>query len=188
MAALLPFALYSTLFILISAASVPGNPPARVPAPFEAASGEDEARPTSSLELSPSLGMMGGSPVVGLRASMRYHQVSVEGSAALAPGQSATLYPLTANLLIHLAESNRFLPYGLVGGGLFLTVPNNAVAMETLSTVGLNYGGGLRYSLSPALAVRFEVRQFFLRDRDRVDQSKILHVFQETNLGVSFAL
>ncbi len=148
----------------------------------------DDKNPQAALELSPSIGMMGGSPVLSLRASMRYRPVSLEGAAGMVPGQTATLYPLTANILIHLAENSLFLPYGLLGGGLFITAPSNAVSAESISTVGLNYGGGLRYSLSPTLAVRFEVRQYFLRDRNPLDQSHILHVFQETNLGVSFVL
>src|SRR5690606_717246 len=96
-------------------------------------------------EFSPTAGFMGGSALIGLRASMNYRPVTLELSAEQVMGIRATLYPLALNIVLDLADSRKTVPYGIVGGGLFLTAPVNSVGDQVVSSVGLNFGGGLRY-------------------------------------------
>ena len=79
----------------------------------------------------------------------------------------------------------------IVGGGLFLTVPANTVGQETGSTVGAEFGGGLRFYLTRRMGLRFETKQIFTRVDTRVegqsDARQELLIFQSTSLGVLFA-
>lgn len=150
----------------------------------------DAESPTSSgagFEISPTAGMMGGSALLGLRASMLYRPVTLEMSAEQVMGRSATLYPFTVNAILDLARVSRAVPFAIVGGGLFLTVPSNSVGDETVSSVGLNFGGGLRFYLNPKLGIRFETKQLFTRVDNRLDKREELLIFQSSSLGVIFA-
>jgi len=91
------------------------------------------------------------------------------------------------NAKLDLANSARTVPYGIVGGGLFLTVPLNSVGDQTISSVGLCFGGGLRYYLSSKIGLRFETKQLFTRIDNQQDHRKELLIFQSTSLGVIFA-
>ena len=137
-------------------------------------------------EVSPTIGFMGGSALLGVRATMG-NPVSLELSAEQVIGRTATLYPLTFNLAYDLSLDSRAIPYGIVGGGLFLTVPLNTVGDETISSVGVNFGGGLKYFLTNSLGIRFETKQIFTRIRNQADDREELLIFQSTSLGVVFA-
>ena len=137
-------------------------------------------------EFSPNVGFMGGSPLIGLRASMGF-PVSCEFAVDQVIGRTATLYPITLNAKLDLANSARTVPYGIVGGGLFLTVPLNSVGDKTISSVGLCFGGGLRYYLNSRIGIRFETKQLFTRIDNQQDHRKELLIFQSTSLGVLFA-
>jgi opacity protein-like surface antigen len=102
-------------------------------------------------------------------------------------GRTATLYPLTLNLVFDMALGTRAIPYGIVGGGLFLTVPLNTVGDQTISSAGLNFGGGMKYFITNAIGIRFETKQIFTRIDNKVDGRKELLIFQSTSLGVVFA-
>jgi hypothetical protein len=141
----------------------------------------------SLFEFSPAAGFMGGSALIGLRASMNYHPVTLELSAEQVMGIRATLYPLSLNVVLDLADSRKTVPYGIVGGGLFLTAPTNSVGDQVVSSVGLSFGGGLRYYFLPNLGIRFETKQLFTRIDNRQDNRKELLIFQSTSLGVIFA-
>lgn len=140
-------------------------------------------------EVSPTLGLMGGSALLGLRASMLYRPVTLEAVAEQVMGRAATLYPFTLNAILDLAAPARAVPFAIIGGGLFLTVPANSVGDETVSSMGANFGGGLRFYLNRKLGVRFETKQLFTRVQNRLDAQarEELLIFQSTSLGVIFA-
>ncbi len=138
-------------------------------------------------EMSPIAGMMGGSALIGLRASMNYHPVTLELATDQVMGHTATLYPVTLNAVLELADLKKTVPYGIVGGGLFLTVPTNSVGDQTVSSVGLCFGGGIRYYITSTIGIRFETKQLFTRIQNRTDNREELLIFQSTSLGVVFA-
>jgi hypothetical protein len=142
--------------------------------------------PGLPFEISPTVGFMGGSALLGVRASMG-NPVSLELSAEQIIGRTATLYPLTFNLAYDLSFDARAIPYGIVGGGLFLTVPNNTVGDETVSSVGAEFGGGLKYFVTNTIGIRFESKQAVTRIRNQADDREELLFFQSTSLGVVFA-
>lgn len=175
---------------LVFALAVPAlAEPVRAPEPERATAGEiRDAHSGAGYEISPTAGMMGGSPLLGLRASMNYRPVTLEMSAEQVMGRSATLYPFTVNAILDMAPPSRAVPFAIVGGGLFLTVPSNSVGDESVSSVGVNFGGGLRFYLSPRLGIRFETKQLFTRVTNRVEQERDeLLIFQSSSLGVLFA-
>lgn len=141
----------------------------------------------SPYEISPTVGFMGASALIGARAGMNYFPVSLELAAEQVIGRTATLYPITFNAILVLANSARTVPYGIVGGGLFLTVPLNSVGDETVSSVGLCFGGGFKYYISSKIGIRFETKQLFTRIKNPADERQELLIFQSTSLGVVFA-
>jgi hypothetical protein len=142
--------------------------------------------PGLPFEVSPTVGFMGGSALLGVRASMG-NPVSLELSAEQVIGRRATLYPLTFNVVFDLSLDARAIPYGIVGAGLFLTVPLNTVGDETVSSVGGEFGGGLKYFVTNTIGVRFETKQAVTRIRNQADNREELLFFQSTSLGVVFA-
>ncbi len=138
-----------------------------------------------NFEISPHAGFMGGGGALGIRAAMNYSSLALEMAAEEIVGRTATTYPLTANLVVNLASSPKIVPYGIVGAGLFFTVPENAVGSQTISTIGLNFGGGLRYYINSKVGIRFESKQLFSRFKNNFDQNKLV-IFQGASLGVIF--
>jgi hypothetical protein len=130
---------------------------------------------------------MGASALIGARASMNYFPVSLELAAEQVLGRTATLYPITFNAILDLANSTRTIPYGVVGGGLFLTVPLNSVGDQTISSVGLCFGGGFKYFINSRIGIRFETKQLFTRIKNQHDDHQELLIFQSSSLGVVFA-
>lgn len=168
------------------AADIWGAPPG-----LQGAAESDASAPGSGAgwELSPTLGLMGGSALLGIKASMSYRPLTFEAVADQVMGHAATLYPFTVNAVLDLARPSRVVPFAVVGGGLFLTVPSNSVGNETVSSMGLNFGGGLRFYMNRFLGIRFETKQLFTRVENRLDEKKRneLLIFQSTSLGVIFA-
>jgi hypothetical protein len=142
---------------------------------------------SSPFEISPTVGFMGASALLGARASMNYFPVSLELAAEQVLGRTATLYPITLNAILDLANSTRTVPYGVVGGGLFLTVPLNSVGDQTISSVGLCFGGGFKYFINSRIGIRFETKQMFTRIKNQHDDHQELLIFQSSSLGVVFA-
>jgi hypothetical protein len=161
---------------------------APAPLPEQASPAETPTGPHPGLpfEVSPTVGFMGGSALLGARVSMG-NPVSLELCAEQVIGRTATLYPLTFNLAYDLSLDSRAIPYGIVGGGLFLTVPLNTVGDETISSIGLEFGGGLKYFITRSIGIRFETKQLFTRVRNQADNREELLFFQSTSLGVVFA-
>ncbi len=137
-------------------------------------------------EISPHTGAMGGSGLFGLKLSMNYSAINLEVSAEQVIGESADLYPLSVNLLMNLATQGRLFPYGAIGGGLFLTVPTNAVGSRTVSSMALNYGGGARFYLTKKIGIRVETRQYITNVTNRDGKRNELLIFQSFNIGATF--
>ncbi len=143
--------------------------------------------PRAQYEFSPAAGLMGGSALIGMRISMNYHPVNLELATDQVMGRTATLYPVTLNAVLDLADSKKTVPYGIIGGGLFLTVPINSVGDQTVSSIGVNFGGGIRYYINSRIGIRFETKQLFTRIDNRADHRQELLIFQSSSLGVLFA-
>lgn len=140
----------------------------------------------ASFEIAPHTGMMGGSGVFGLRLAMNYGAVNLEVSGEQVIGETANMYPIAVNFGLNLATRGRLLPYGTVGGGLFLTVPTNALGSETVSTMGINFGGGARFYVTPTFGFRLEARQYVTSVTNELESRDELLIFQEVSLGVTF--
>ncbi|MEK9136959.1 MAG: outer membrane beta-barrel protein [Bacteroidota bacterium] len=141
-----------------------------------------------SFEISPHTGLMGGSGTFGLRLSMNYSAFNLELAGEQVIGKTANLYPLSVNAILNLTTRGRLIPYGAVGGGLFLTVPTNSIGDETVTTLGVNFGGGARYYITKSFGVRVEVKQYATGVRSERESNTELLFFQEFSLGVTFML
>jgi len=63
-----------------------------------------------------------------------------------------------------------------------VTVPINSVGDQTISSIGLNFGGGIRYYITPRIGIRFETKQLFTRIQNRADNRQELLIFQSSTL------
>ncbi|MEO6095604.1 MAG: hypothetical protein ABIW76_07960 [Fibrobacteria bacterium] len=187
----------SGLIGILLCAPVSGAPTPAVPIGANAPTAATSSTPAGSVtevqerhsrlfEISPNVGFMGGSAFIGARASMGT-PVSCEFAIDQVIGRTATLYPITVNAKLDLTNRGKTIPYGIVGGGLFLTVPLNSVGDRTISSVGLCFGGGIKYYLNSKIGIRFETKQLFTRIDNQRDHRKELLIFQSTGLGVIFA-
>jgi hypothetical protein len=139
-----------------------------------------------SFEISPHTGLMGSSGTFGIRLSMNYSSLNLELAGEQVIGRTADLYPISVNVVLNLATRGRLIPYGAVGAGLWLTVPTNTIGDNTVTTLGLNFGGGARYYISRSFGVRIEAKQYLTSvssDRELKDE---LLFFQEVSVGVTF--
>lgn len=141
-----------------------------------------------TFEISPHTGMMGGSGTFGLSLSMNYSSFNLELAGEQVIGKTANLYPLSVNALLNLTTRGRLIPYGVVGGGLLVTVPTNSIGDETVTTLGVNFGGGGRYYITKSFGVRLEVKQYVTSVRSERESSTELLFFQEFSVGVTFML
>lgn len=141
-----------------------------------------------TFEISPHTGMMGGSGTFGLSLSMNYSSFNLELAGEQVIGKTANLYPLSVNALLNLTTRGRLIPYGVVGGGLLITVPTNSIGDETVSTLGVNFGGGGRYYITKSFGVRLEVKQYVTSVRSERESNTELLFFQEFSVGVTFML
>jgi hypothetical protein len=141
-----------------------------------------------SFEIAPHTGMMGGSGTFGLCLSMNYGSFNLEIAGEQVIGKTANLYPLSVNALLNLNTRGRLIPYGVVGGGLFVTVPTNTIGDETVSTLGVNFGGGARYYITSVFGIRMEVKQYVTSVRSERESNTELLFFQEFSVGATFML
>ncbi|HTY60548.1 MAG TPA: outer membrane beta-barrel protein [Bacteroidota bacterium] len=139
-----------------------------------------------AFEVAPHTGMMGGSGTFGLNLLMTYSSFSLELAGEQVIGKTANLYPISLNAVLNLATHGRLIPYGAVGAGLFMTVPVNALGAETVSTLGLNFGGGARYFITRAFGVRLEAKQYFTSISNTRGLKNDLLFFQEVSVGATF--
>ena len=131
---------------------------------------------------------MGGSGTFGLTLAMNYGAFSLELAGEQVIGKTADLYPLSVNAVLNLSTSGRLIPYGTVGAGLMLTVPSNTIGDETVSTLGINFGGGARFFFTEMFGLRLEGKQHITSVKADRDQQSELLFFQELSLGVTFLL
>jgi len=155
--------------------------------------GGDLPRPTLvdfgdavAFEVAPHTGLMGSSGTFGLNLLMTYSSFSLELAAEQVIGRTANLYPVTISALLNLATRGRLIPYGVVGAGLWLTVPTDAIGAETVSTLGLNFGGGARYFLTRTFGIRLEARQHITSVSNPTGLKDELLFFQEVSVGATF--
>ena len=151
--------------------------------PFSAALfAQDEV----AFELSPHTGFMDGGGEFGLDLAMNYKSICLEFSGAQVIGKTSDLYPLNVNLILNFATKGKLIPFGGVGAGLLLTVPTTTVGNKTLSNLGINFGGGLRYYISDEFGLKFGVNQYLTNIKNTRDNYEELLIFQEVVLGVVF--
>ena len=139
-----------------------------------------------SFEVAPHTGLMGNSGTFGLKLSMNYSSFNLELAGEQVIGKTANLYPISVNVILNLATRGRLIPYGAVGGGLWLTVPTNALGAETVTTLGINFGGGARYYITRAFGIRVEAKQYITSVSNSRDLKDELLFFQEVSVGVTF--
>jgi hypothetical protein len=139
-----------------------------------------------AFELTPHTGMMGGSGTFGLNMTMSTGSFSLELAGEQVIGTTGNLYPIFLNVMLNLATRGRLIPYGTVGAGLMLTVPTNALGAETVSTLGISFGGGARYFITRAFGIRLEGKQYITSVSSKRDLKDELLFFQEISAGVTF--
>lgn len=139
-----------------------------------------------AFEVAPHTGLMGSSGTFGLNLMMTYSAFSLELAGEQVIGKSANLYPLSVNMVLNLSTRGRLIPYGAVGAGLWLTVPTSALGASTVTTFGVNFGGGARYFLTRTFGIRVEAKQYFTSVNDPRGTKSELLFFQEVSLGVTF--
>lgn len=139
-----------------------------------------------SFEISPHTGLMGSSGVFGLNMLMSYSSFSLELAGEQVIGKTANLYPISVNVVFNLATRGRLIPYGSVGAGLWLTVPTDALGAQTVSTLGISFGGGARYFVTRSFGIRFEAKQHVTTVSSTRELKEDLLIFQEVSLGVVF--
>lgn len=141
-----------------------------------------------SFEIAPHTGLMGSSGTFGLKLSMNYSAFTLELAGEQVIGRTANLYPISVNALLNLSTRGQLIPYGTVGGGLLLTVPTNTIGDQTVSTLGVNFGGGARYYITKTFGFRVEGKQYVTSvSNDRESKNELLF-FQEVSVGVTFML
>jgi hypothetical protein len=139
-----------------------------------------------TFELSPHTGVMGGSGIFGLRALMNYSSFTLELAGEQVIGKTANLYPVSVNMLLNLSTRGRLIPYGAVGAGLWFTVPTTTVGDRTVTSLGLNFGGGARYYVTKLFGFRLEAKQYMTSISSQRESTSELMFFQEVTLGVTF--
>jgi len=136
-------------------------------------------------EIAPHTGFMDGSGEFGLDVSMNYKAINLEFSGAQVIGETADLYPLGVNLVFNFASKGNMIPYGLIGADLMLTIPTT-IGSQSISSLGTNFGGGIRYYFSDDLGIRVGVSQYLTSIENKRDDFNELLIFQEVTFGVIF--
>lgn len=139
-----------------------------------------------AFEVCPHTGMMGSSGTFGLKLMMTYSSFSLELAGEQVIGKTANLYPISVNAVLNLATHGRLIPYGAVGAGLWMTVPVNSLGAETVSTLGINFGGGARYFITRTFGIRLEAKQYFTSISNSRGLKNDLLFFQEVSVGATF--
>lgn len=172
-------------FLLTSVSLALSQPQPSVP--YKVGSDQGPTLGDGLFEITPQAGFMGGSSLVGIKGAMLYHGFSLEAAADQVIGRYATLYPLTLNMVFNLSQGKKIVPFGIIGGGLFLTKPENTVGDDVLSTLGINVGGGIRLYFNSRFGVRFETKQYFTEIENKSVGHPELLIYQSSSLGVIIA-
>jgi len=137
-------------------------------------------------EITPHTGFMGSSGLFGIKLGMNYDVIAFEFAAEQVIGERSNLYPISINMILNLTTKGRLIPYGIVGPALFITIPTNTIGDETITTAGLNFGGGIRYYFTSSFGARLEAKQYFTTVENKRDNREELLIFQEISIGVTF--
>ena len=140
----------------------------------------------TTFEVAPHTGLMGSSGTFGLNLSVNYNSFNLELAGEQVIGKTANLYPISVNVVLNLATKGRLIPYGAVGVGLWLTVPTNSLGDQTVSTIGMNFGGGARWYISKLFGFRLELKEYITSVSSTRELTDELLFFQEVSLGVTF--
>ncbi len=139
-------------------------------------------------EVFPHTGFMGKSGTFGLRLGMNYSAFNLELAGEQVIGKLANLYQLSVNAILNLSTRSRLIPYGVAGIGLLLTVPTSTIGDETVSSIGFNFGAGVRFYFTRTLGIRAEAKQYITNVKNTRDGREELMLFQEISLGVTFMI
>ncbi len=138
-------------------------------------------------EVAPQIGYAGASPLFGVTGAMSYPKVDLELSFNLITGNYTTLYPLTFGLLFPLGIFHHSVPYGLIGGGMSITVPDNAIGAKTLTTGHILFGGGLKHYFNDLVGIRGEIGQILTLVKNNSSNRDELLFYQKFTLGIILA-
>lgn len=113
------------------------------------------------------------SPVYGLRLGGGARRVITgETTLGYSPTEFMHVVLLMGNLDVNIPFGNDVVPYLTVGTGTLIYIPKDeaeqgdelGIALGTQTQFALNYGGGVRYFLSEALALRGDFRDNIVFD------------------------
>ena len=87
------------------------------------------------------------------------------GNVNLGEQFEATQLSYAGNLVFQFPTTAGVVPYGTVGVDQLRTEPDNPIAdLGTISTIDINFGGGLKVFLASVFGVRFDVRYHVVSD------------------------
>ncbi|MGL1886643.1 MAG: porin family protein [Reichenbachiella sp.] len=136
----------------------------------------------------PYAGFMGKSPLYGIRGVMVYEHMGISLETGQVLGTYSTIYPILLGFDFSLGDTKHSIrPYATLGGGMLITVPQAAVDPETVTSVGLFFGAGVRYLVFKNLGIQFEFREFFTEVENASGLKRII-VFNNLMLGLVFPL
>jgi|SRR5690625_2872046 len=133
--------------------------------------GEDTDSPTWFFGLS---GRYRINPVIGLEASVDYqwlNRFTVPNGGSDAEEAEIRSIPVTASALLHVPISQRIMPYGIAGGGIYIAFQDfdelSIYDDNTSTEFGFHLGAGLEILIARNIALHGEWRHLFL---DHVDE------------------
>ena len=97
-------------------------------------------------------------------------------------GKYGGLYNVSGDLLYHFIPEGRVVPYLMVGAGLSKT--DYVIATKNNGLV--EYGVGIKYFISNAVALRWDARQIYLLSRNNISASTDYWQNSEFTVGLSF--
>ena len=91
----------------------------------------------------------------GLESSFSYVKMKPKNSQV---GEDGELYNLNGNILYHFLPENRLVPFFALGGGWSRTTH---LFGKEINDATLNFGPGIQYSISDAVALRLDFRNIY---------------------------
>lgn len=78
---------------------------------------------------------------------------------------SATDLTVSGNILVDFDLENGFVPFATAGIGWNRSKPENPIAgLDSVGSLAVNVGGGVKYFLKPWIGARFDARYHFISD------------------------
>lgn len=138
-------------------------------------------------EMTPVMGLAGSSPLFGIRGAMVYPIMELQMSLDLISGQYTNLYPLSIVGVLPLGGNKRVIPFGSLGGGMSITIPQTTLGGQNITEGHVIMGGGLKYYLNNFFGFRFEVGQILTRVTNQKTGRELLLFYQQITLGTSIS-